>query len=88
MAPCRCHACCRRSPTTPEASIAVVKDAVQLKDHAGNTRPLHDGEMLTYGRIRLEVRAPRAEQPPEPTAGLGAGVKRARARESVGARDR
>ena len=68
------------------ASIAVVKDTVQLKDHSGNTRSLHDGEILTYGRIRIEVRAPRAEQPAEPTSGLGAGVKAARARESAGAR--
>ncbi len=70
------------------ASIAVVNDTVELEDHSGNTRTLRDGEVLTYGRIRIEVRAPRAEQPAEPTAGLGAGVKRARAQESVGARER
>ncbi len=70
------------------ASISVVNDTVQLKDHSGNTRPLQDGEILTYGRIRIEVRAPRAEQPAEPTSGLSAGVKRARARESAHARER
>ncbi len=43
------------SPSPIMARISVVDGVVGLTDHTGATRTLSTGEILTYGRIRIEV---------------------------------
>jgi len=37
------------------ARISMVENAPQLTERDGTTRPLGKGEILTYGRVRIEV---------------------------------
>ena len=83
------------SPVPIAARISLADCTVHLEDGAsGDTRALRDGEVLTYGHIRIQVRATRAAGPevrpvekrsgPEPRAprDVPASAKRARAREA------
>jgi hypothetical protein len=45
------------------ARISLAGDAVRMEDHTGRTSVLRDGEVIEFGRIRIEVCASGAPAP-------------------------
>ncbi len=56
------------SPSPIMARISLAGDAVRMEDHTGATSVLRDGEVIEFGRIRIEVCASGS---PAPEAGPG-----------------
>jgi Ca-activated chloride channel family protein len=76
------------SPSPIMARIALAGGAVRMEDHTGGTSVLRDGEVIEFGRIRIEVCASGASAPEAaPDAAVRGApatdrLGRARARES------